>query len=48
MSPHDILNAEGSFLPTPTNFRVVQDPQRRIFFFTTGASVSGPLFEIQA
>ena len=32
MSPHDILNSEGSFLPTPTNFRAVQDPQSRNFF----------------
>ena len=33
MSPLDILKAEGSFLPTPTNFRAVQDPQRRNFFY---------------
>ena len=32
MGPLDILNTAGSSLPTPTNFRAVQDPQRRNFF----------------
>ena len=37
MGPLDILNTAGSSLPTPTNFRAVQDPQRRNSF-TAGAS----------
>ena len=47
MGPLDILNTAGSSLPTPTNFRAVQDPQRRNSF-TAGASVYGPLLEVQA
>ena len=47
MGPLDILNTAGSSLPTPTNFRAVQDPQRRNSF-TAGASVYSPLLEIQA
>ena len=47
MGSLDILNTAGSSLPTPTNFRAVQDPQRRNSF-TAGASVYGPLLEIQA
>ena len=47
MVPLDILNTAGSSPPTPTNFRAVQDPQRRNSF-TAGASVYGPLLEIQA
>ena len=47
MGPLDILNTAGSSLPTLTNFRAVQDPQRRNSF-TAGASVYGPLLEIQA
>ena len=43
----DIFNTAGSSLPTPSNFRAVQDPQRRNSF-TAGASVYGPLLEIQA
>ena len=47
MGPLDILNTAGSSLPTPTNLRAVQDPQRRNSF-TAGVSVYGPLLEIQA
>ena len=47
MGPLDILNAAGSSLPTPTNFRAVQDPERSNSF-TAGASVYAPLLEIQA
>ena len=47
MGPLDILNTAGSSLPTLTNCRAVQDPQRRNSF-TAGASVYGPLLEIQA
>ena len=45
MGPLDILNAAGSSLPTPTNFRAVQDPERSNSF-TAGASVYAPLLEI--
>ena len=47
MGPLNILNTAGSSLPTLTNFRAVQDPQRRNSF-TAGDSVYGPLLEIQA